>query len=351
MKNIKYIKSLVLLFLFLWSCSQTTEKPEKDLTILPKDTIDLGLKPDYHLNKDYSKVNLLGNGSFGSVYSAKFKTTKYKNKQIAVKIYKESNGQSPWDQAYSEYNMLKKCSHPNIPEAYERVYDKILMQYIPSKTLEEYRNDNEDKLKEQSSKQNIESFLDKWLKLLKIVQYLQEYPKIAHLDIAVQNVMVNGNYNKENLYLIDFGKAEDASTPIHKNIDVQNSFETIYKLFIVDQNDLLKENTRFKDVLDILEMMLSQKKYNFHLKPLKGLTRDEIITAMAKVSAINKHKIVPVGYSLIDINALIEDIRLMQKEFVTEETESSFQKYYFYREARNFCSAHKVDFSKYEKYR
>ena len=331
--NLNIVKIVFILFLIFTSCTEAINFKEEGQqnAIVSKNTKELGLEPKYIYGKDYSDVKFLGRGAFGSVFSAKFNTSNYKNQSLAVKINRD------WG-AYSEYNIQKEISHPFIPRVYEVVNGNIIMEHIQEarqvrdKKIENYLFEI---LKNKDEKYQVQFFLDKLEQLLEVLKYLHEKKNIAHLDIAEHNILIKNLNEKDTLYLIDFGKSTSSPTKAEKNKDVFDAFRSMLYPFKHEGEFLFKDNERFLVVLELMAYVFRHKM----------IYEDKDFWAYE----YSRRYEVPSEYVLIDIDPLLKDISLLKEEFL-EGKELSFKKYSLYKEAEKLYRINNEDFSKYEEY-
>ena len=166
--------------------------------------------------QDITLLNVLGKGSFGTVYLSK---KDGKNVYFSTKQIDRTMADKPSFQKYfkNELTILSSLRHPNIVHLEDvkadTKYYYIVMEYINGGSLT-------DCLKKYQSKNNGKSFSEE------IVQYLMKQivgalkyihsQKIIHRDLKLDNIMVsfNNEYDKNNLNMmratikiIDFGFA------------------------------------------------------------------------------------------------------------------------------------------------
>ena len=164
--------------------------------------------------QDLTLLNVLGKGSFGTVYLSK---KDGKNCYFATKQIDRTLADKPSFQKYfnNELQILKSLKHINIVHLEEVKYDNknyyIVMEYINGGSLSGC-------LKKYQSKHNGKAFPEE------IVQYLMKQivdairyihsKRIIHRDLKLENIMVsfNNDYDKNNLNMmkaiikiIDFG--------------------------------------------------------------------------------------------------------------------------------------------------
>lgn len=169
----------------------------KGSTILTKPKHDLSTKA--HSISDYIIGKDLGRGSYSKVKQATHKLTQ---KVFAVKIYEKSVLQSlQLRNAYTEIQILKSLSHPNIikfhyfldtPEFIYLFFDLIsgplLSDYVKSKPGQRLTEKEAGRI---------------FFQLIQAVSYCHS-KEILHRDIKLENILID---EKMNVKLVDFGFA------------------------------------------------------------------------------------------------------------------------------------------------
>ena len=131
--------------------------------------------------KRYTATECLGEGAFAKVYLA---TDEKLKRPVAVKVFKSHNTEEQLKRFKREADVCKGLRHPNIIRIYDAVvsdeYPKIIMEYIPAVTLQEYVREN---------KPTVEEILSIGLQLSSALAYIHEVG-ILHRDIKPANIMI-----------------------------------------------------------------------------------------------------------------------------------------------------------------
>ena len=165
--------------------------------------------------KDYKKLQILGEGSFSIVYEAQNRITDIMR---AMKIIKKKSNSSKEDEneIINEINILKTMDHPNIVKIFEfysnNEYYSIIMEYCRGGKLV-----NEIK--------SYAPFDEKYTayimyQIFSAINYCHNM-NIIHRDLKPENILIvnkNKNYNYPNIKIGDFGM----SKVVEKN-SVQNT--------------------------------------------------------------------------------------------------------------------------------
>ena len=152
----------------------------------------------------YTKLNRIGQGTYGVVYKAQ----STKNKEIvAVKRIKfESQEEGIPSSAIREIALLKELKHPNIEKLYDIVHSQhtltLIFEYCDW-DLRRYMQSREDPLSE-------EEVISLTFQLLSALEYIHSQ-NIIHRDIKPQNILLN---RKGELKLADFGLARSTFIPV-----------------------------------------------------------------------------------------------------------------------------------------
>ena len=157
-------------------------------------------------SKKYKPIQLIGSGSFGSVYEAK--NTIFQNTVALKVIKKDPNNELDEQEIRNEIDILKKLSHPNIVKIYE-FYISNSHYYI----VTEFCKDGElfSYIKNKYSENQLAVL---FYQVFSGLWYLHDH-KILHRDIKLENIMISkkekDNVNGEELFwakIIDFGTAK-----------------------------------------------------------------------------------------------------------------------------------------------
>ena len=152
-------------------------------------------------NTQYTKLDTIGSGAFGTVYKAIDNET---NVIVAIKQITKTN--SNYTSIMKEIAILKSLHHPNIVK-YESFietgnYIYIIMEYLSGGTLRAYITSHKDNLNE-----NIARIITK--QLLNVVEYLHLTCDICHRDIKPSNIMLSKENDITCIKLLDFGLSVD----------------------------------------------------------------------------------------------------------------------------------------------
>ena len=157
-------------------------------------------------SKKYKPIQLIGSGSFGSVYEAK--NTIFQNTVALKVIKKDPNNELDEQEIRNEIDILKKLSHPNIVKIYE-FYISNSHYYI----VTEFCKDGElfSYIKNKYSENQLAVL---FYQVFSGLWYLHDH-KILHRDIKLENIMISkkekDNVTGEELFwakIIDFGTAK-----------------------------------------------------------------------------------------------------------------------------------------------
>ena len=157
-------------------------------------------------SKKYKPIQLIGSGSFGSVYEAK--NTIFQNTVALKVIKKDPNNELDEQEIRNEIDILKKLSHPNIVKIYE-FYISNSHYYI----VTEFCKDGElfSYIKNKYSENQLAVL---FYQVFSGLWYLHDH-KILHRDIKLENIMISkkekDNVTREELFwakIIDFGTAK-----------------------------------------------------------------------------------------------------------------------------------------------
>ncbi|EAY21309.1 CMGC family protein kinase [Trichomonas vaginalis G3] len=152
----------------------------------------------------YTKLNRIGQGTYGVVYKAQ----NTQNKEIvAIKRIKfESQEEGIPSTAIREIALLKELKHPNIVQLYDVVHSQhtltLIFEYCDW-DLRRYMQSKNNML----SQEEIISFSYQLLRALEFIH--SKY--IIHRDVKPQNILLN---RKGELKLADFGLARSTFIPV-----------------------------------------------------------------------------------------------------------------------------------------
>ncbi|KAF2068255.1 hypothetical protein CYY_010420 [Polysphondylium violaceum] len=152
----------------------------------------------------YSKIDKLGEGTYGIVYKAKNRDT---GEIVALKrIRLDSEDEGVPCTAIREISLLKELKHPNIVRLYDVIHTErkltLVFEYL-DQDLKKYL----DECGGEMSKQTIKSFM---YQLLKGVAFCHDH-RVLHRDLKPQNLLIN---RKGELKLADFGLARAFGIPV-----------------------------------------------------------------------------------------------------------------------------------------
>ncbi|XP_039254767.2 serine/threonine-protein kinase Nek8-like isoform X1 [Styela clava] len=135
--------------------------------------------------ENYTKINLVGQGAFGSVYLCSRKTDK--KLLILKEIPMDAMTAEERGAARNEVQILKVLSHPNIIQYYENFLDGtrlvIAMEYAQGGTLYQY-------LKKQTSLLGEEEVLHLFVQILTALQHIHA-KNILHRDLKTENILLD----------------------------------------------------------------------------------------------------------------------------------------------------------------
>eukprot|EP01060_Flectonema_neradi_P021490 TRINITY_DN2915_c0_g1_i1.p1 TRINITY_DN2915_c0_g1~~TRINITY_DN2915_c0_g1_i1.p1 ORF type:complete len:586 (+),score=135.19 TRINITY_DN2915_c0_g1_i1:52-1758(+) len=158
-------------------------------------SVDLRPPPGVFVKEKYTKHELLGQGAFGNVYRA-MATEKEFGVSFAIKEVPLLEG----DSDFSEYDVLKKISHPNIVSVKDFYIEKepemimnIVMELVTAGEIQQVMK----------SCQHSTGALTKYsFQILRGLRCLHNNHSVIHGDIKPSNILVNGDGV---LKLTDFG--------------------------------------------------------------------------------------------------------------------------------------------------
>lgn len=251
--------------------------------------------------------NLLGEGSFGKVYSGL-----YKNKSIAIKV-EDIVIKQP--QLFNEYNIMKMFNDYNVTPKILDYVERNNKRYLIMERL----NINIDKHFElyfyQFKLKTILTFAIKGLNILEIIHNKD----VIHRDIKPENFLT-GN-DSSNLYLIDFGLAKinnneneiiSQSAQAHKPVGS--------KIFCSLDNHLGKELNR-KDDLESFCYILA---YLCNGKlPWMGIQAKTMKEKIKKIALMKKNIKIDELFTMIpkEFKEFMEIVKRLKKEEVPKYKE------------------------------
>ena len=227
-------------------------------------------------SKKYKPVQLLGTGSFGSVYEAQ--NTIFQNTVALKVINKDPNNELDEQEIRNEINILRKLSHPNIVKIYEFYISNshyyIVTEFCKEGELFSY-------IKNKYSENQLAVL---FYQVFSGLWYLHDH-KIIHRDIKLENIMISkkekDNTSGEELFwvkIIDFGTAKI----FEKNKKEKDVVGSSYYI----APEVLRQNYNEKcdtwSVGVILYMMLVGR------APFDGKDDEEIITKISSGNYNNK---------------------------------------------------------------
>ena len=157
-------------------------------------------------------TNLIGEGSFGSVYKLLEKKT---NKYYAVKIIKNEF----FDDFSNSVNALSRVNYPTIVHLYGVSFNKpyyLITDFIPNKTVQFY-------IDKATKKEYIKEWniVQKMIIILGIsfgMKYLHSCkPKIVHRDLKPNNILLESNFYPK---ICDFGISKILTEKLYLNSNI-----------------------------------------------------------------------------------------------------------------------------------
>jgi len=152
----------------------------------------------------YTKIEKLGEGTYGIVYKAKNRET---GEIVALKrIRLDSEDEGVPCTAIREISLLKELKHPNIVRLYDVIHTEkkltLVFEYL-DQDLKKYL----DECGGEIARPTMKSFL---YQLLRGVAFCHEH-RVLHRDLKPQNLLIN---KKGELKLADFGLARAFGIPV-----------------------------------------------------------------------------------------------------------------------------------------
>jgi len=152
----------------------------------------------------YTKIDKLGEGTYGIVYKAKNRET---GEIVALKrIRLDSEDEGVPCTAIREISLLKELKHPNIVRLYDVIHTEkkltLVFEYL-DQDLKKYL----DECGGEIARQTMKSFL---FQLLRGVAFCHDH-RVLHRDLKPQNLLIN---KKGELKLADFGLARAFGIPV-----------------------------------------------------------------------------------------------------------------------------------------
>jgi serine/threonine protein kinase len=160
----------------------------------------------------YQIIKQLGRGGMGVVYLADDR--RFSNRLCVVKEMSESlmtEGNEERTKALMRFNteadLLAKLSHPNVPQVYDRFYEKnkhyLVMEFVAGLDLRALLDLHQKKYNSPLLEKDVVVFL---YELCQTLEYLHnQVPQILHRDIKPENIMLT---QLGKIKLVDFGIAK-----------------------------------------------------------------------------------------------------------------------------------------------
>lgn len=152
---------------------------------------------------EFNEANLLGRGSFGSVYKA---TMDDGSSTVAVKVHHEESGRS-YKSLKREFKILSQIRHRNLVgllgSAWTPQFKALVLDFIPNGNLEQHLypgGSEEEETSELTMKERLSIAID----AANGLQYLQEGcpTQVVHCDLKPQNVFLDDDMVA---HIADFG--------------------------------------------------------------------------------------------------------------------------------------------------
>ncbi|KAL1488545.1 hypothetical protein ABEB36_015009 [Hypothenemus hampei] len=148
----------------------------------------------------YNVIELLGQGSYGTVYLCEKKHNK--QKLVAKQIPTQLMGDD-FKKAENEVSILRSLNHPNIIEYYHNYVEHrtffIIMEYASGGTLQQYLAQR----KESNQYLEPQTAMDYFCQILMGLDHVHE-KGIVHRDLKCENIFITGK-DKNVLKIGDFG--------------------------------------------------------------------------------------------------------------------------------------------------
>jgi len=216
--------------------------------------------------KDYEIINLIGSGSFGSVYKIKMRNTELIR---ALKIVKKEivTFQDDDQQFLKEIEILSQLDHPNILKIYEFFFDGdnyyVITEFIEGGELLEQIY-------------NIKNYCENsaaviMAQVFSAVNYLHSN-NIVHRDLKPENIILQIKNDELDVKIIDFGTANFNS----KNSKFTIQYGTSYYL----APEILKNN--YNNKCDIWSCGVIMYMILCGQPPFKGKDEDEILKSVER---------------------------------------------------------------------
>ncbi|MCD8503421.1 MAG: protein kinase [Bacillaceae bacterium] len=189
--------------------------------------------------RHYQKLNFIGSGWFGKVYSGYHSFT---NQKVAIKEMMDLG------KARHEINVMKYRYSHYLPTVYDVFYQDnkayIVMEFIPGAPLggEDFTNG---RIRDEMTSVKIT------INILEALNELHQHG-FAHNDILPKNIMMNGE-DPDTVRLIDFGSAFQIRTDEHIRLDLKNVAKICLYLINGYAPDVIKggelRNTHLNNIL------------------------------------------------------------------------------------------------------
>ncbi|KXL54011.1 serine/threonine-protein kinase PknB [Anaerotignum neopropionicum] len=206
--------------------------------------------------KDYSILDILGEGRYGIVYLAK----NTKDEKCIIKLLKKDMLKKSKSKLFYEQEILKSLNSPKFPQFIEYLeIDNLpayVLEYIPGIVFE-------DLLADDSYLFRKEQIFEIAIQLVEIISILQQN-NIVHRDIRPPNVLIKEN---QDIVLIDFGLARYIDDKKYtKQVDYWYLGDFLIHLYYTSfYQDLELEERPWYEELDITEQEI------LFLKKLMGI--------------------------------------------------------------------------------
>jgi len=168
--------------------------------------------------KDYKYDSFLGEGAYGSVILATKQGKKYAIKKLGLKNYSSSvNSYNTYDSLQNEITISKKMSKLGIgPKLYDYFYCKTKDYYTLYIVIEHMTEGSLDKWLQKDTKHKLSPELKKEIKRKLDIMHKH---KVFHGDIAPRNMLLTKKNGKMDIYLGDFGLAQEEKDFYKRNDD------------------------------------------------------------------------------------------------------------------------------------